>query len=141
MECREFRVLLLLLRGELTDAMIPHRTKLRELIIEVWRWYFQVLKCNLLVPPFSLSTLRGSGPLVGGKQVVYGGVLVRNVHGNLYLDMKLATESEVADTEGSTATGAPLSKSEMGEVRFHVCPHTTILETETGGRSVGGECN
>ena len=38
---------------------------------------------------------------------VYGGVLVRYVGGNLYLDMELATESEVA-TEGSTATGAPL---------------------------------
>jgi len=77
----------------------------------------------------------------GGETGVYGGVLVRNVHGNLYLDMELATESEVAATEGSTATGAPLSKSETGEVRFRVCPHTTRLETETGGRSVGGECN
>ena len=64
---------------------------------------------------------------MGGKQVVYGGVLVRNVHGNLYLDMELATESKVADTEGSTATGAPLSKLEMGEVHFRVCPHTTSL--------------
>jgi hypothetical protein len=33
---------------------------------------------------------------------------VRYVGGNLYLDMELATEFEVADAEGSTATGAPL---------------------------------
>jgi hypothetical protein len=33
---------------------------------------------------------------------------VRNMHGNLYLSMDMATESEVADIEGSTATGAPL---------------------------------
>ena len=32
------------------------------------------------------------------------GGLVRNMHGNLYLDMELATRSEVADTKGSTAT-------------------------------------
>src|SRR5712664_4004582 len=48
------------------------------------------------------------GILEWGKTSVYGGVLVRYVGGNLYLDMELATESEVAATTGSTATGAPL---------------------------------
>jgi hypothetical protein len=48
-ECREFRDLLLLLRSDLTESMIPHRTKLRELIIEAWRTYFQVLKLELAV--------------------------------------------------------------------------------------------
>jgi len=45
------------------------------------------------------------GPWVG-ETSVYGGVL--DMHGNLYLSMDIATESEVADTKGSTATGAPL---------------------------------
>jgi hypothetical protein len=48
------------------------------------------------------------GILEWGETSVYGGVLVRYVGGNLYLDMELATESEVAATIGSTATGAPL---------------------------------
>ena len=56
-KCWEFRVLLLLLQGELTKAMIPHHTKLCEIIIQAWRQYFQVLKCNLSVPSFLLSTL------------------------------------------------------------------------------------
>ena len=37
----------------------------------------------------------------------------------------VVTKSEVADTEGSTATGAPLKKSETGKARFCLCPHTT----------------
>ena len=45
---------------------------------------------------------------MGGKTGVYGGELVGNMHGNLYLSMNMATESKVADTEGCTATGAPL---------------------------------
>jgi hypothetical protein len=43
-----------------------------------------------------------------GKTGVCGGYQVRYVHGNMYLDMEVAIESEVADTEDSTATGAPL---------------------------------
>lgn len=50
-ECPEFRVLLLLLRNDLKESMIPHRTKLRELIVEAWRRYFQQLKLELSVPP------------------------------------------------------------------------------------------
>jgi len=56
--------------------------------------------------------MRGSGgPQVGsqvGETGVYGGNQVRYVCGKAYLSMDVATESEVADTEGSTATGAPL---------------------------------
>jgi hypothetical protein len=57
---------------------------------------------------FKCFAMRGSGSSNGGKTGVYEGVLVRNMHGNLYLSMDMATESEVADIEGSTATGAPL---------------------------------
>ena len=39
-----------------------------------------------------------------GETGVYGGDQVRNVHGKACLSMDVATESEVADTEGSTAT-------------------------------------
>ena len=49
---------------------------------------------------------------------------------NYYLTMGITIESEVADTEGSTATGAPFKKSEMYYVHFCVCPHTTGSETE-----------
>jgi len=52
----------------------------------------------------SCHQMRGSGSLNGGKTGIYGGVLVRNMHGNLYLSMDMATEYEVADTKGSTAT-------------------------------------
>lgn len=48
-ECREFRLLLLLLRNDLKEAMLPHRTKLRELIIQAWKQYFQVLRRDLAV--------------------------------------------------------------------------------------------
>jgi len=51
------------------------------------------------------------GPPVGsqvGETGVYSGNRVRYMHGKAYLSMDVATESEVADTEGSTATGAPL---------------------------------
>src|SRR5258708_3839237 len=52
--------------------------------------------------------MRGSGgPQVGsqvGETGVYGGNQVRKVHGKVYLSMEVATESEVADTKGSTAT-------------------------------------
>jgi hypothetical protein len=48
-ECPEFRRLLLLLRNDLEEAMIPRRTKLRELIIQAWGQYFQVLRRDLAV--------------------------------------------------------------------------------------------
>ena len=48
-ECPEFRQLLRLLCQELRDTDIPRRTKLRELIIEAWRDYFQALKEDLEV--------------------------------------------------------------------------------------------
>jgi hypothetical protein len=46
-ECREFRDLLLLLRSDLQDRDIPHRTKLRETIIEAWESHFKALKLDL----------------------------------------------------------------------------------------------
>ncbi len=49
MECHEFRQLLLLLRSDLKESMISHRTKLRELIIQAWREYFQALRAELAV--------------------------------------------------------------------------------------------
>jgi hypothetical protein len=48
-ECREFRDLLLLLGNELKETMIPHRTKLRELIIVSWKRYFQTLRQDVVV--------------------------------------------------------------------------------------------
>jgi hypothetical protein len=48
-ECQEFRDLLLLLRSGLRESMIPRRTKVRELIIQAWKEYFQVLKLQLAV--------------------------------------------------------------------------------------------
>jgi len=60
---------------------------------------------------------------------------VRNRCGNGYLSKGITTESEVADTEGSTATGAP----ETYYVRFCVCPHTTRLGTEEKRRESGGD--
>ena len=55
----------------------------------------------------SCHQMRGSGILEWGETGEYGGVLVRNRLRNLYLDMEVAIESEVADTEGSTATPPP----------------------------------
>lgn len=49
MDCPEFRLLLFLLRSDLKESAIPHRTKLRELVIESWREEFQVLKDDLAV--------------------------------------------------------------------------------------------
>jgi hypothetical protein len=48
-ECSEFRQLLLLLREDLQDKDIPHRTKIREAIIKAWEAYFKVLKEVLAV--------------------------------------------------------------------------------------------
>lgn len=49
MECPEFRNLLLLLRPDLADKDIPHRTKLRESIIKAWKTWFESLKKDLSV--------------------------------------------------------------------------------------------
>ena len=48
-ECPEFRALLFLLCSDLKETMVPHRTKLRELIIKAWKQYFQALKEDLSV--------------------------------------------------------------------------------------------
>ena len=52
--------------------------------------------------------MRGSGILEWGENMCVCGSQVWDVHGKAYLSMDVATESKVADTEGSTATGAPL---------------------------------
>jgi hypothetical protein len=48
-ECHEFRQLLLLLRHDLKEELIPHRTKVRELVIQAWRQHFQILRRDLAV--------------------------------------------------------------------------------------------
>lgn len=48
-ECPEFRDLLLSIGGELKEAQIPHRTKLRQLIILAWKDYFVELRRELAV--------------------------------------------------------------------------------------------
>jgi len=48
-ECPEFRKLLLVLREDMNDADIPHRTKVRELIIKTWAIWFDKLKAELAV--------------------------------------------------------------------------------------------
>ena len=48
-ECCEFCDLLLLLREDLQDKDIPHRTKIRESIITAWKSWFVGLKSELAV--------------------------------------------------------------------------------------------
>ncbi|KAH9911637.1 uncharacterized protein B0H18DRAFT_828123, partial [Fomitopsis serialis] len=43
--------LMLVLRSELRDKDIPHRTKLRELIINRWKLFFEDVKKELLSAP------------------------------------------------------------------------------------------
>jgi hypothetical protein len=52
-ECQEFCSLLLLLQSDLQDSMIPHQTKLHQLILEAWSHSFKALKCDLAVTPSS----------------------------------------------------------------------------------------
>jgi len=47
-ECPEFRQLILLLHSDLKDSQIPYRTKMRELILQAWSQYFQVLRRDLV---------------------------------------------------------------------------------------------
>jgi hypothetical protein len=47
-QCPEFQQLLFLLRN---DLQLPLRTKLRELIIQAWGQYFQILRNDLQVCP------------------------------------------------------------------------------------------
>jgi hypothetical protein len=48
-ECPEFWDLLLLLRSNLQDAMIPRWTKVRQIILEAWSKSFEQLKHDLSV--------------------------------------------------------------------------------------------
>lgn len=47
--CPEFRVILLLLRPDLKDSLIPRRTKLHQLILQAWRRYFNDLRGEIAV--------------------------------------------------------------------------------------------
>jgi hypothetical protein len=90
MECPEFRALLLFLRDDLKVDMIPHRTKMRELVITSWKESFQALKRELqvcllnilaLLNPFLIffGQVRGregffhSGHLVQSKSPIISG--------------------------------------------------------------------
>ena len=80
MDCSEFRELLLLLRCTLTDGAIPHRTKLRELVIQAWKEYFEVLKRDLAVGSSSLvlsSVMFSSFLGRDGGNLLYHGHVVR----------------------------------------------------------------
>ena len=44
----EFRQLLLLLQPDLRQSLIPHQTKMQELVIRARRHHFQVLRCDLV---------------------------------------------------------------------------------------------
>jgi hypothetical protein len=80
-ECREFRDLLLLLRKELKESMIPHRTRLRELIIQSWKRYFQTLKQDLSVLFNLLNLLSFTNPLYlecRWPRVIHHGCMVRS---------------------------------------------------------------
>jgi hypothetical protein len=48
-ECPEFWNLLLLLQSNLHNTMIPHRTKVHQLILEAWSNSFEFLKVDLKV--------------------------------------------------------------------------------------------
>ena len=48
-ECPEFQSLLLHLRSDLQDTMIPRRSKLRLTILDAWRNSFESLKKDLAV--------------------------------------------------------------------------------------------
>ncbi|KIM78715.1 hypothetical protein PILCRDRAFT_56284, partial [Piloderma croceum F 1598] len=60
-ECREFRDLLLLLRADIQDKDIPHRTKIREAIIKAWESWFQNLKEELTVRHWTLDNASNNG--------------------------------------------------------------------------------
>jgi hypothetical protein len=47
---------MLLLRPELDDDDIPHRTKLREIILNHWKCWFQMLKGQLHVSTVRFKT-------------------------------------------------------------------------------------
>lgn len=85
MECPEFRRLLLLLRADLQDKDIPHRTKIREAIVTAWKTWFTSLKRELAV---SLTLISW------------------NTMGTDHIFRKLPDESALLLTFGLTVTAA-----------------------------------
>ena len=74
-ECPEFRDLLLLLQN---DLEIPHRTQLRELVIQAWGQYFQDLCEELVVCPLTFfdESSHCFYPGVSGANFIYNGHVV-----------------------------------------------------------------
>ncbi len=76
-ECPEFRQLLLLLCNDLQDSQIPHRTKLRELVLQAWSQYFQALRRDLAA--CSLPSFLTSSQFV--FRLLWGRYLLRWIRG------------------------------------------------------------
>ncbi len=51
-ECPQLRQIFLMLREDLTDADIPHRTYIRKCVIETWEKYIATLKSEMEVSLF-----------------------------------------------------------------------------------------
>ncbi|KAJ6627089.1 hypothetical protein B0H10DRAFT_1941289 [Mycena sp. CBHHK59/15] len=68
----DFRDLLLLLRESVQDGDIPHRTKLRTLILDSWLKYYDKLKCLLVSSNFGGLSMQ----IYGGYLLYYGGLLL-----------------------------------------------------------------
>lgn len=74
-ECREFRRLLLLLKEDLKDKDIPHRTKIQTEVIQAWKRYFDCLKKDLAVRVLifvqSVSLIRSVNRTLRAQQGTY----------------------------------------------------------------------
>jgi hypothetical protein len=77
-ECPEFRSLLMYMRSDLREVTILRRTKLRELVVQVWRDYFQTLRRELAVSRLQLSWFSLFSYFLGcnGPNFFYGGHVV-----------------------------------------------------------------
>jgi hypothetical protein len=66
------------MRSDLRERMIPHRTKLRELVLQIWRDYFQTLRRELAVGVLSSVDYLMFSSFLGcnGPNLFYGGHLV-----------------------------------------------------------------
>jgi len=48
-ECPEFRRLIRFLRQDIKESDVPHRMKIRNVILELWKENFEVLRAKLTV--------------------------------------------------------------------------------------------